>query len=818
MTTQARKQVLQQPPDSEESSPPPKVIGVVSLSIYWRNLIIGLLPAGSGGVVAVFRFGPSVFTYSIDGPKATYLGEGDRHDARFDHLEESGRFLDLKTASNAASYTGLPLSKNMQDYTVHIYPSASMENHYTTKNPGYITALTKNWNSALTFGDTRRCLFGLRPRCRATAAQSLTHGYSIARKCAFVGTDGQRTYQQTGGIECTTGRSQSTSRPSFGTTAQALIRTPLNCIIGLSSLIEESEELNPLQRDSMRMIVASGDLLRAVVDDVLDYSKLTTGNVDVDVKRCNLQQTLGSVVHSVEMRGLATDVTIETYYDCRIPEFVNTDTRRIQQILYNLLGNAVKFSRNGGTVDFGISIAEPGFGPIAYSPPLDDNDDSDEPTRVVIASDKVLRFTVKDYGKGIEREDYPKIFKPFIQTGERVDNENIYGGTGLGLPITVKLIHAFGGSISVESKKGAWTKFTVDLPFMDEIVDPTNLALGLQDVMAILVTNKGAKRHTVLENLRWFNMNCEGYDSMVELRTALETTPGYLSSAHSIILLVQEELFDDSTFELLSQRAPSSLITFGPKFLVDKANGHHRGLTKMLPSALVSSMLASLKPLEKKQVPHCERRLSKISAAYQSLRFLIAEDNLVNQKVLRNILGRLGIDSIVVVDNGRAAVDHEAAEPFDVVLMDMQCSAVGRVLAGELLDARLGSPITHLTNYLHILLVLGQMPVMGGVDACRLINERRGGHPRAKVVFVTAHVQENFREECRQAGAVGYLPKPCTLNGVKECLENLVMTSLMSARSGWIWQERPVSLVYIATVRVALSHSTRDEPDKEWGR
>ena len=114
----------------------------MSLSIYWRKLIVDLLPAGSGGVDAVFRFGPSVFTYSIDGPTVTYLGQGDRHDRRFDHLEESMHLLDLTAASISASYTGLPLSQNMQDYTVHIYPSASMEDHFTTKNPAYITTLT----------------------------------------------------------------------------------------------------------------------------------------------------------------------------------------------------------------------------------------------------------------------------------------------------------------------------------------------------------------------------------------------------------------------------------------------------------------------------------------------------------------------------------------------------------------------------------------------------------------------------------------------------------------------------------------------------
>ena len=96
-----------------------------------------------------------------------------------------------------------------------------------------------------------------------------------------------------------------------------------------------------------------------------------------------------------------------------------------------------------------------------------------------------------------------------------------------------------------------------------------------------------------------------------------------------------------------------------------------------------------------------------------------------------------------------------------------------------MLKSHLTKPLTlHLLFSISLFISMHatKMPVMGGVDACRLINERRGGHPRAKVVFVTAHVQDNFREECRQAGAVGYLPKPCTLNGVKEFLENLVMT------------------------------------------
>ena len=435
--------------------------------------------------------------------------------------------------------------------------------------------------------------------------------------------------------------------------------------------MEESEELNPLTRDNMRMIISSGDLLFTVVDDVLDYSKLETGNVDVDFKLSNLQQSLSSVVHSVEMRGLTTDVSIKARYDALIPEFIHTDTRRIQQILYNLLGNAVKFSKQGGVVEFNISISRPGFAPGQYSPPRTD----DEGEQVaVVDSAQVLRFVVTDHGKGISKEDYPKIFQPFVQTGDSDGNESIYGGTGLGLPITVKLIHAFGGSIAVESEKGQWTRFTVDFPFLDEVVDVSAIASDLTDVRVLLVAEDTDTRQQVSQNLSLYGVRCNTFAAMTELKLKLENNE-YLSPQRASILLVQEELFDEPVFVDLSLKTACALITFGAKFLVEKANGHHRSLTKMLPSSLVSSMLACLKQLKKSKKSSLLRESSKSISSYSGLRFLIAEDNLVNQKVLCGILKRLGVENVVVVNNGRRAVDREAEEQFDVVLMDMQVSS-----------------------------------------------------------------------------------------------------------------------------------------------
>ena len=198
--------------------------------------------------------------------------------------------------------------------------------------------------------------------------------------------------------------------------------------------------------------------------------------------------------------------------------------------------------------------------------------------------------------------------------------------------------------------------------------------MGLQGVKVLLIANDANKKQKVLKDLRWYNVRCEGFDSMLELSPRLEDATA-LSSESSLVWLVQEDLFDELTYDSLAKRVHSVLITFGPKFLVGKANGHHRSLTKMLPSALISSMLACLQPLETQHPdPSLSRRDSEAAHEYRSLRYLIAEDNMVNQKVLRNILKRLGIKDVMIVENGRQAVDREAAEPFDVVLMDMQVS------------------------------------------------------------------------------------------------------------------------------------------------
>jgi signal transduction histidine kinase/ActR/RegA family two-component response regulator len=222
------------------------------------------------------------------------------------------------------------------------------------------------------------------------------------------------------------------------------IRTPLNCIIGISSLLLDTA-MDATQRDYVRMINNSGDLLCCVVNDVLDYSRLESGNVEFSIQRTNLRETIDTVVKSIEIKGGERNLVVRTLIDDTLPVFVDTDGSRLQQILYNLLGNAIKFSKDGGTVDFSVNVCEKNASP----------------------AEKLLRFVVKDCGKGIEKKDIKKIFLPFDQGSS--DTERLYGGTGLGLAITTKLVKVLGGTICVESEPGEWCEFVVDLPCVEQL-------------------------------------------------------------------------------------------------------------------------------------------------------------------------------------------------------------------------------------------------------------------------------------------------------------------------------------------------------------
>ena len=495
------------------------------------------------------------------------------------------------------------------------------------------------------------------------------------------------------------------------------IRTPLNCIIGLLNLLQDTK-LSPMQDESVRMIVNSGDLLLTVVNDVLDYSKLESGKVEVEIERSNLQEALTSIVHSIDAGAQSQQLQVKTFFDARLPEFVATDSHRLQQVMYNLLGNAIKFGKDGGMVELHVLLCCAG--------------DETE-------THQVIRFVVKDYGRGIEKKDFERIFQPFQQSS--IETERLYGGTGLGLAITAKLVNALGGTISVDSEPGQWSEFTVDLPFTEFEAPVHSISHTLQHATVFLIHKETESLCQVKEVFQSYMVDFIHFKTIDEMDETI-TEVGFLSSGRSYICLADEDLYCQESFDLLCNLSTSILLTFGPNYSVMEATGHYRSLLQVLPSVLFQSMAAYLgsktnvgRGLARSISTSSTRSINVIP--FKELRVLIAEDNKINQKVLLRMLTRLGIERVDIVDNGRKAVDHESSQAYDVVLMDMQ------------------------------------MPEMDGIEACRLISGRQGGHMKAKVVFVTAQVSSSFESECARAGSVGFLAKPFNIRDIEKCFQKL---------------------------------------------
>mmetsp|Transcript_23144 Transcript_23144/g.44071 ORF Transcript_23144/g.44071 Transcript_23144/m.44071 type:complete len:903 (+) Transcript_23144:231-2939(+) len=586
------------------------------------------------------------------------------------------------------------------------------------------------------------------------------------------------------------------------------IRTPLNCIIGMSSVLKESK-MTRMQEETMDMIRESGDLLVSILNDVLDFSKLETGNFEIEIKKDDLQQTLFSTLHSIETKAQDRRQKVRHRYDPGLPRFVHMDRRRVQQILFNLLGNAIKFSKEDSEVEFSVQYLpntltngvdfERKFGTFvnllqkdAPAPPImsrekrssstektsessscpfphENNSDvsaeasdtvgetsasacpfhiskdfeeltpirepkSPEPPNNVVNKNQrpgvfashMMRFTVKDYGKGIPKEDFEKIFIPFQQSLKNLQ-EDVCPGTGLGLAITHRLVTAMGGTISVDSEIGEWSEFVVEIPCWDKPADVAAISKKLQNCTALVVGVGSFEKQYLNDVFGSFQVNALFFDTMDDLKTSFPDGSDF-APGHSYICLFQEDAFEKnkSPFVHLSGKARTTMLTFGPKFQGDSPN-HISSFEKFVPSALLEkfSELFSEQPAVPDTVP--------AKVPYAELRVLVAEDNEINQKVLRRMLTRLGVKHMDFAGNGRVAVDLDALNEYDLVLMDQQ------------------------------------MPVMGGVEACRRILGRDDDRPKPKIVFVTAHVSPDFEKECLSAGSTMFLPKPFKLAEIEAC-------------------------------------------------
>ena len=299
-----------------------------------------------------------------------------------------------------------------------------------------------------------------------------------------------------------------------------------------------------------------------------------------------------------------------------------------------------------------------------------------------------------------------------------------------------------GGTISVDSEVGKWTTFTVDLPFKEEVVDTNRFSSQLKDTRAVIISGNSDDSDYLSWIFEKYGVRSSLFGSMKAMEDALisDLSP---NSDESFVCLVDEDLYVDESYQLLSELRTSVLLTYGKRFDVGRSSDHYRSIRQVLPSALMETIAKCMKTVSKSGLQPKRRSLSSNSLKalgcnpYSHLRVLVAEDNIVNQKVISKLLQRIGVENFDVANDGAQAVKAEATTAYDIILMDMQ------------------------------------MPVMDGLEACRRIMGRPNiAHPKPRVIFATANAANSYEALCKEAGGSGFLPKPFNIAQVEKCLSD----------------------------------------------
>jgi signal transduction histidine kinase/CheY-like chemotaxis protein len=487
------------------------------------------------------------------------------------------------------------------------------------------------------------------------------------------------------------------------------IRTPMNGVLGMTELTLETS-LDPLQRDYVETIRRSAESLLSVIDDVLDFSKIEAGRLDVAVAPFTLSSAIDDALGALAVRAHQRGLDLVCDPAPGLPDAVLGDQGRLRQVLINLIGNAIKFTLSG-SVQVQVRL---GQGPHG---------------------DARLYFAVTDTGVGIPADRQQAIFEAFTQADGSTTRD--FGGTGLGLTISARLVALMGGALSVESVVGEGSTFRFDLPLQ--------VAPGLPRTPELLPTAFAGTRIVVVERqpasrallVRWLTAwgadvrDCAGMD---------EAVPHLRAAA---CVFVDGPAWQDARW----QRAIA--VAGGPAVVpmlttVDTpratATGAQTTLVKPLRRAAVAAAVAEVVAAHRdlRVRAYAADEPHRRQAGPRLLRVLVAEDNVVNQRVVVGML-RARSCEVIVATNGREAVEAWQRGAFDVVIMDVQ------------------------------------MPEMDGFEAVAAIRaaEAETGRPHVPIVALTAHAMAGDAERCLAAGMDGYLSKPLRRGALDDELRRL---------------------------------------------
>jgi two-component system, sensor histidine kinase and response regulator len=499
------------------------------------------------------------------------------------------------------------------------------------------------------------------------------------------------------------------------------IRTPMNGVLGMAELLLRNT-LDQKQRHYAETIYRSAESLLCIINDILDFSKIEAGRLELEVTPFDIRQVVHDVVELFAENAQRKEIEIACLVHEEVPAIVSGDLGRIRQILSNLVGNAVKFTEQGEIL---VTVSREG----------------EE------MGESLVRFEVKDTGIGITPESLSQIFNRFSQADNSMTRQ--YGGTGLGLTIAKQLAEMMGGRIGVTSSVGVGSTFwfTANLQrqaLASMIYDSDN---GLLRGVRILVVDDNATNVSILKHqISCWGAECETASSGLEALERIASSPGPLP--YDIVILdmmmpvmdgfgLAHCIRSDCRYDHMQLLMLASVGQWGD---VERAyrEGISTYLTKPVRQSLLYSTLASLLRPEDEQNVASRELYAEVSAPPLCGRILLAEDNVVNQEVALAMLELFGC-RVDLAENGKEAIEAWRRNDYDLILMD------------------------------------GQMPVMDGYQATRLIREAEGGSalPRhVTIVALTGHAQQEDRGNCLAAGMDDYLAKPFNTRQLRAILES----------------------------------------------
>jgi CheY-like chemotaxis protein len=484
-------------------------------------------------------------------------------------------------------------------------------------------------------------------------------------------------------------------------------------------------ELNRDQCEYLETVKLSADGLLTVINDILDFSKIEAGKLELDPMPFDLRECLDAAVKTLALRAHQKGLELSCDIDPSIPDVIRGDPNRLRQILLNLAGNAVKFTAAGEVV--------------IHVKLLSSTNERHE-----------LQFTVTDTGIGIPKHLQDSIFSPFTQADASMTRR--FGGTGLGLTISRRLISMLGGKIWLDSEPGVGSQFhftaLFDLAEQPQPQAQVSYAPSvLNDIRALIVDDNGTNRRILEGAMSGWRMRAVAVTSAAEALAALEQ--GVAARDPYRLMLVDRnmpEMDGLGLVECIRQRpdlpTPVIMMLTSAGQREDLRRCRSLGVESYLVKPIrlhelrdaVSRILAPAAPTIR------ERPQTTASApSGQALNILLAEDNAVNVMVMKRMLEKRG-HQVTVVGDGRRAIDAAAGGTFDLVFMDVQ------------------------------------MPELDGLEATQEIRKREAGaHTRIPIFALTAHAMKSDRDVCIEAGMDGYLTKPINTKELDEILNTYVI-------------------------------------------